>query len=339
MRTIRFSWILAALMVISHFTSAETPLDLPLQWTANLNTYLETAATLADIDGDGLDEAVVAGREELVALDGDGTELWRWKTKVRFITLAFRLPALELRPMHGDEANQAVKTGMLPLIYTADTGGQLSCVDGNGKEVWLQQLSGPATWTSSVVCDLTGDGVPEVVQADDRGEVGAFNALDGTVIWKTKVQGDALSPAVADLDGDGLQEIAITTCDGFLFLLNAQGEILWSKKLGADAPSWAGSSPIFFGASDGSSRIAVSANEGRVYCLDPAGNTLWEQPLNGPTASSLSVGDIDQDGRADIFAITQTGMLYRFEEDGSLRWNIDMQGRCLAGGRNSRYQC
>ena len=29
------------------------------------------------------------------------------------ITLAFRLPALDLRPMHGDEANQAVKTGDL----------------------------------------------------------------------------------------------------------------------------------------------------------------------------------------------------------------------------------
>src|SRR5690606_19856257 len=47
---------------------------------------------------------------------------------------------------------------------------------------------------------------------------------------------------------------------------------------------------------------------------------------------TLSVGDIDQDGRADVFLITQTGRILRIDESGALLWDNDMQGRSLASG-------
>ena len=61
-------------------------LDLPILWTTNQNTFLESAATVADINGDGKDEVIIAGREELIALQKQGKELWRWDTRSRFMT-------------------------------------------------------------------------------------------------------------------------------------------------------------------------------------------------------------------------------------------------------------
>ena len=59
---------------------------------------------------------------------------------------------------------------------------------------------------------------------------------------------------------------------------------------------------------------------------------MWERPVNGAVASTISAGDFDLDGRADLFVVTQTGSLYRFDEDGRVLWDIDTQGRSLAPG-------
>ena len=60
--------------------------DFRLLWTVDLKTFIESGPTVADVDGDGRKEVIVAGREEIFALDGKGAELWRWRTKRRFMT-------------------------------------------------------------------------------------------------------------------------------------------------------------------------------------------------------------------------------------------------------------
>ena len=81
-------------------------LKLPLLWEVNLKSYLESAPTVADIDNDDRDEIIVAGREEIIVLDKNGNELWRWRTRKRFMTY----PAV-------------LKRNNKPaLIYAADTG-------------------------------------------------------------------------------------------------------------------------------------------------------------------------------------------------------------------------
>ena len=63
-----------------------------------------------------------------------------------------------------------------------------------------------------------------------------------------------------------------------------------------------------------------------------ARSLLWARATRGPIASTLSAGDMDRDGHADIFAITQTGVIYRYDETGREIWNIDMQGRTIGAG-------
>ena len=70
------SFCLLSLFFISSI-SLSADLDLKVVWKTNQKTMLESAPIVADINGDGKDEVLVAGREELVALGKQGKELWR----------------------------------------------------------------------------------------------------------------------------------------------------------------------------------------------------------------------------------------------------------------------
>ena len=291
-------------------------LKFPLLWQTDLQSFLESSGLVADLRGDGCEEAVIAGREDLFALDGHGKVLWRWRCKGRFMTY----PAVLTRPGH------------LSLVYAADYGGRLNCVNGAGKEVWQAKLNGPSSWSACVVCDLKGDGDFEVIQTDETGAVWAMSALTGKVLWQTKIKGIPVSPAVGDLDGDGKPEIAVATGQGIVTALSGDGRVLWERSIGGSSPSWATAASVLFAGSDGRGRVAAASSSGELLCLDSKGDVLWRRPTRGAAASTISVGDLDLDGRADICLVTQTGVIHRFDEDGRAIWEIDMQGRSLAPG-------
>jgi outer membrane protein assembly factor BamB len=310
--------IVIGLIVLLTFVAAGrgAGLEFPPLWQTDLQTFLESSGLVADLKGDGRQEALMAGREELIALDGQGKVLWRWRTKGRFMTY----PAVLIRPPQAS------------LIYAADNSGLLTCLDGMGKEVWHAQLGGPSSWSASVVCDLKGNGDAEVIQTDETGTVWAFAALTGKVLWQTKLKGIPVSPAVGDLDGDGKPEIVVATGQGTVTALNGSGNVLWERTIGGASQSWSTAAPVIFAGSDGRGRVAASSSDGQLFCLDAKGEVLWRKPTRGAVASSISVGDLDLDGRADICLVTQTGVIYRFDEDGRGIWEIDMQGRSLAPG-------
>jgi len=224
------------------------------------------------------------------------------------------------------------RPGHLSLVYAADYGGRLNCVNGAGKEVWQAKLNGPSSWSACVVCDLKGDGDFEVIQTDETGAVWAMSALTGKVLWQTKIKGIPVSPAVGDLDGDGKPEIAVATGQGIVTALSGDGRVLWERSIGGSSPSWATAASVLFAGSDGRGRVAAASSSGELLCLDSKGDVLWRRPTRGAAASTISVGDLDLDGRADICLVTQTGVIHRFDEDGRAIWEIDMQGRSLAPG-------
>lgn len=283
-------------------------------WVTDAATYTEAGPTVADIDNDGVCEVVLAGREEIIALDGAGKILWRTKGHVRFMTVPTVLP----RP------------GQPALIYAADMGGFMMCVDGMGKVVWDVKLNGPATWMVASLTEIEGRTV--VVQGDESGTISALDALTGETLGTAKVTGKPSSPAVGDIDMDGTPEAVVITDLGNVSAVDSSGATRWETNIGGTSQTWGTAAPVMFKTASGQVRIAAASNDNLAVCLDNQGRILWRHAVRGPVAATLSVGDMGNDGIADVFLITQLGVIYRFEEDGSLKWEIDMQGRSLAAG-------
>ena len=294
---------------------ASTALNIELLWVADADMIMETAPIVVDLDGDGDVEVLTAAYEHVIVVDGTGEELWRFDTRGRYMSC---LAALE-------------REDGLPLIYGGDNSGLLTCLDGAGNVVW-QAETAPISGAAPVLADLDGDGAVEVIQGDSSGTVSVLDALTGTPVWKQSITGHCASPAIGDLDGDGAPEVVIATGAGKVFALSASGEVVWEFAVGGTSPDWATSAPILFGNSRGQTCVAAASRQERFFCLDGRGHELWQRPTRGAVASTISAGDFDAAGRADLFVVTQLGVVYRFDEDGRVLWDIDTQGRSLASG-------
>lgn len=276
---------------------------------------MEGAPMVTDLDANGQDEVLTAAYENLIAINGDGQELWRFDTRGRYQTCP---SILEIE-------------GQIPLIYAADNTGQFTCLDGHGTVVWQVDIN-PVFCSSPSLADLNQDHSFEVVLGDKAGTVHVLEALTGKEIWKHKVEGECSSCAVGDLTGDGYLEIIVATGAGKVFMLDHTGELLWQFTLGASSPDWATASPVLLKDSLGKVRVVAASRAEKLFCLDCHGNVLWERRTHGAVASTISTGDIDQNGQPEILVVTQLGNLYRYDEDGGLLWEIDTQGRSLAPG-------
>ena len=308
--------IVSILLLSLYGVSFSRGLQIPLLWKADLNTLLESAPTVADLNNDGRDEVVIAGMEDIFVLNKNGKQLWRWHTRKRYSTYPCVLP----------------RSKKPALIYAADNSGLFTCLDGNGKKIWQRELDGPSAWSAAAIYKMPLDKAPRVIQTDQTGAVWCFNAFNGRMIWKTRISGKPASPAIGDLDGDGRAEVVLKTNDGTLVALSISGKVLWREKIGGNCEDWATASPVIFIASDGKARIAAASSDGELFVTNGNGDVLWSYPTGQPVASTISVGDFDQDGRADIFFVTQLGMIYRMDESGAVLWQINMQGRSLAPG-------
>jgi len=213
--------------------------------------------------------------------------------------------------------------------YAGRSGGVLLCLDSQGAAVWTAELPGVVSWSAASIGDLSGDGCFEVVQGDQSKHISAFDADSGALIWQTEMPGELdASLALADLDGDGSLEVVAPCSSGHVVALDADGSLRWQTKIAEQVYS----APLVFTHSGGSKRVFCGSGDALVACLDADGNLLWKRPIDSTTDASLSAGDIDGDGRADLFTVTQRGQIWRFDEDGYPLWQLLMGVRCDAPG-------
>ena len=321
-RAVSLSVFLAGLSLAAFAALAAGPalaLELPVLWQAQTDSWITGAATLTDLDGDGRLDVLTAGVSGITATSADGKRLWKFEGAKR---VESSVSVLE-RP------------GQSPLVYVGcyayagDTQGPLVCVDSRGQLVWQARLGGGVNWSAPSICDLTGDGRFEVVQGDQSKHVTAFDAESGEKRWETAIPGEVdASMAVADLDGDGNMEVIIPSTSGEMVVLNSDGTVRWQTKIVEALYS----APVVFTASSGGKRIVCGSGDAVVVCLDASGKVLWKRQVDSSMDASVSAGDIDQDGRADIFVVTEGGRIWRFDEDGKPLWELLMGARCDAPG-------
>jgi hypothetical protein len=67
-----------------------------------------------------------------------------------------------------------------------------------------------------VHADLNGDGIDDLVGVTSDGYIYAYDVAHQTLLWSSTGLGSATDVAVADLDGDGIPEIVVTSGNGVI---------------------------------------------------------------------------------------------------------------------------
>jgi subtilase family protein/VCBS repeat protein len=305
--------------------------DLRAGFPAALGASGESSPALADLDGDGAAEIVVATADGLVAAyRADGGSLPGWPV------FTDRLSSL-------DRANRANYLGARAY-----------------RRRGLRRAARGAIMGSVAVGDVTGSGRPQVVVADLEGKVYAWDASGGRLPGFPVSTDPAFSrpqdrnednvldrgvggaPALGDLDGDGVLDIVVAAMDQRVYAWKGDGTPVagWpalARDLRQDSPQGARivSSPALGDLDgDGGLDVVVGTNEiygrsGRVYAFARDGRLRRGWPVKVPSLSpegpdvlplvgqgvpsAPALADVDGDGRLEvgIGAIVGPGILFR----------------------------
>lgn len=238
----------------------------------------DSPPAVGDIDRDGRKELVFATVDGYVRIfRPDGTLSAQWQ----FNQAAAEVWSPVLADMDGD--------GILDVVvkyHPAGTENVITVLNRNGALLpgWPKFLSGngSATPYGPIVADIDGDGLPEILAVTGAGwnELQALRG-DGSSLpnWPVYISGQFgepvynCYPVVADINGDGQQEVLITTID---YLSN--GRLLAYDPNGILLP--------------GFPKYASTTSDIR---------------------STAAIGDVDGNGKLDLVVKSENGFLYAWE--------------------------
>lgn len=210
--------------------------------------------------------------------------------------------------------------------------------------VWID----PHIQTTPVIGDIDGDDKEELVIAVsyffDPGEYSADSSLtkfavgengdiqkylaSGIVVYDlssrivkwsqhldlstayTRYKASALStPAIGDVNGDGLLEVVVGTSMGFLYVLDAKtGNALdgWPIQMG-DIQGHVAVSDID---QDGKLEIIATDTRGSIAAFRGDGTEVWESHIGSAITAGVTFGDVDGDGQLECTFGTTDGRVY-----------------------------
>ena len=176
------------------------------------------------------------------------------------------------------------------------------------------------------------DTLDVVVPSSCNPKTFCFRGKDGTIKWQTPTAGSDSPPTFADIDNDGKPEILHGGFDGAVMCLNAEnGSVAWTLPVFNN--SWVQTAPTIVDLNGNGqldfvvSTWAFAPDTSRIYAYNGATQALlWSKPVSDVVYHGTAAGDIDKDGKPELFFGDYNGVVYALNgENGSTLWTYQAQ--------------
>jgi hypothetical protein len=270
--------------------------------------YIIGNPVLADLDGDGDSEIIVALDEEsretdgLYAIQADGTFLWQRRYTSE--------GPMSVADFDGDGDVEIALCGYGPGLSRVYT----FILDHKGTQIYKWR---GGSEKGTAVVDLDGDGETELIFCTEDKVIAVH--IDGSTVWDARVGEDLLGEygalSVGDIDSDGLSEVYVVSYimpdgeDGFAFSMvhgfDHEGNALSDAGFPKTIMGYASNSPPLIGDidGDGEKELIVSATGAPIMAWEADGSVTQGFPMLGLSTdydTSALINDLDKDGDIEL---------------------------------------
>jgi len=274
------------------------------RWTRHFPSRLNDVAA-ADVDGDGVDELVLARQDCRVALlKADGAPVWERELQY------YRTPAYV----------NLVRTGDLdgdghPEIIAGGNNWRFYAFGADGKERWNYEAVHPSR--SGAVADLDGDGKAEVLCGTHYYSMSAL-APDGTRRWAASFGPICFSIDTGAFDGDKTRGVLCGSGDGGVYLYDAAGQRRLAFVTGDEVRSVATADVD----GDGRDEALAGSLSYYVYCFNGKGEPRWRTDLGEPVIRILP---LKQTAGTVVVAATSAGTVVTLDGQGAQKARLHLE--------------
>jgi outer membrane protein assembly factor BamB len=200
----------------------------------------------------------------------------------------------------GDGENEIISYGISGELLALSAAGTIK--DNFPIEV------GEVSFVDMAAADLDEDGAAEIILATSSGNLYAYRYDGEQIDGFPYTTAAAITSAPLVLDN---QNIAFGTFDDQIYLLQANGELIFSKEIPGEI---AGGLVAADFTEDGNLELAGSTKNGEIFVLDQTGEYLanWPQAINKNVTNPPLIADIDDNGSLELVLFSSMNDLYCF---------------------------